>query len=178
MRQMAKYSRERGSAVTQVVLMAALLVFIILPVFSAVIEKYILLEKARVIRDSVDMANLSAYNALSCADLGRVRVEAERSEVLYIYRQILCKNLKLDEDMEPKPGSVAEGRVEILSLEVFTGDFPAWCHEGETLTKPSVHSSICVPVRPSLYRSIILKMLGRDYVDIIIHADTEIPVDN
>ena len=62
---MAKLSRERGSAVTQVVLMAALLVFIILPVFSAVIEKYILLEKARVIRDSVDMANLSAYNALS-----------------------------------------------------------------------------------------------------------------
>ena len=100
MRHMAKLSRERGSAVTQVVLMAALLVFIILPVFSAVIEKYILLEKARVIRDSVDMANLSAYNALSCADLGRVRVEAERSEVLYIYRQIL---IQFDEDMEPKP---------------------------------------------------------------------------
>jgi hypothetical protein len=175
---MKKRGLEKGSAVTQTVLMAAVLVFVILPVFSAVIEKYILMEKARIIRDSVDMTNISAYNALSCMDLGKVRIEAGRSEILEIYRQMLSTNLRLRDDLEPEPDSVAEARVEVLSLEVFTDSFPAQCPEGVSITRPAVHSSICVPVRPSLYRSVILKMLGRDYIDIIVHVDTEIPVNN
>ncbi len=170
--------RENGSAVTQIVLMAAMLVFVIMPVFSAVIEKYILMEKARIIRDSVDMTNISAYNALSGTELGKVRVDAERSDILEIYRQMLSVNLRLNDDLEPKPDSVAEGRVEVLSLEICSSGFPVQCPEGVTIMRPTVHSSIRVPVRPSLYRSIILKMLGREYVDIIVHADTEIPVNN
>lgn len=118
-----KHSRERGSAVTQTVLMAAVLIFIIMPVFSAVIEKYILMEKARVITDSVDMTNISAYNALSSAELGKVRIGAERSDILEIYRHILSINLRLNDDLEPQPDSVAEGCVEVLSLEIFSSDF-------------------------------------------------------
>lgn len=175
---MKEQIREKGSAVTQIVLMAAMLIFVIMPVFSAAIEKYILMEKARIIRDSLDMTNISAYNALSSADLGKVGIGAERSGVLEIYRQMLGMNLRLHDDLEPKPDSVAEGRVEVLSLEIYSSGFPAQCPEGATVTRPTVHSSICVPVRPSLYRSIILKMLGRDYVDIIVHTDTEIPVNN
>ena len=34
----------------------------------------------------------SAYNALSGAELGKVRVDADRSEILEIYRQILSAN--------------------------------------------------------------------------------------
>lgn len=178
MRQMKKHSWERGSAVTQTVLMAAVLIFIIMPVFSAVIEKYILMEKARVITDSVDMTNISAYNALSSAELGKVRIGAERSDILEIYRHILSINLRLNDDLEPQPDSVAEGCVEVLSLEIFSSDFPAHCPEGVPITRPAVHSTIRVPVRPSLYRGIILGMLGREYVDIIVHVDTEIPVNN
>lgn len=178
MRQMKKHSRERGSAVTQTVLMAAVLIFIIMPVFSAVIEKYILMEKARVITDSVDMTNISAYNALSSAELGKVRIGAERSDILEIYRHILSINLRLNDDLEPQPDSVAEGCVEVLSLEIFSSDFPAHCPEGVPITRPAVHSTIRVPVRPSLYRGIILGMLGRESVDIIVHVDTEIPVNN
>jgi hypothetical protein len=178
LRQMKKHSRERGSAVTQTVLMAAVLIFIIMPVFSAVIEKYILMEKARVITDSVDMTNISAYNALSSAELGKVRIGAERSDILEIYRHILSINLRLNDDLEPQPDSVAEGCVEVLSLEIFSSDFPAHCPEGVPITRPAVHSTIRVPVRPSLYRGIILGMLGREYVDIIVHVDTEIPVNN
>ena len=129
---MKKHSRERGSAVTQTVLMAAVLIFIIMPVFSAVIEKYILMEKARVITDSVDMTNISAYNALSSAELGKVRIGAERSDILEIYRHILSINLRLNDDLEPQPDSVAEGCVEVLSLEIFSSDFPAHCPEGGT----------------------------------------------
>lgn len=171
-----KYNK--GSVVTEIVLMAAMLVFVIMPVFSAVIEKYVLMEKARVIRDAADMTNISAYNALSAADLGKTAVGMSRTEILDIYREMLGRNLKLDGDMDPKPDSVAEGRVEVLSLEVYTSGFPAECPEGVTIMRPTVHSCINVPVRPSLYRGIILGILGRDYIDIVVHVDSEIPLDN
>lgn len=167
-----------GSVVTQIILFAAMLVFVILPVFSAVIEKYILMAKARVIRDAVDVTNISAYNALTVPELGKVMIGADTSKILENYKEILMLNLRLDDGMEPENGSIAEGRVEIISLEVYSSGFPVECPDGGLLTKPSVHSSIRVPVRPSLYSSIILGMLGRDYIDIIVHVDSEIPVNN
>lgn len=168
----------KGSAVTEIVLMAAVLVFVILPVFSAVTEKYVLAQKARVIRDSVDMTNISAYNSLSAVELGKTAVDMSREEIMNIYREILGLNLKLDGYLDPKPDSVAEGRVEVLSLEVFSQSFPAACPDGAIITRPAVHSCISVPVRPSLYRSVILGMLGRDHIDIVVHVDSEIPLDN
>jgi len=167
-----------GSVVTQIILFAAISVFIILPVFSAVIEKYILMAKARVIRDAVDVTNISAYNALAAPELGKVMIGADSSKILENYKEILALNLNLNDSLEPESDSVAEGKTEILSLEVYSGGFPVTCPDGEIITKPSVHSSIKVPVRPSLYRSIILNMLGKEYIDIVIHVDSEIPVNN
>lgn len=158
--------------------MAAVLVFVIMPVFSTVIEKYVLMEKARVIRDAVDMTNISAYNALSAKELGKAAVDLSYTEVLDIYGEILGRNLKLGEDMDPETDSVAEGRVEVLSLVVYNSGFPAVCPDGATIKRPSVHSCINVPVKPSLYRSIILGMLGKEHIDIVVHVDSEIPLDN
>lgn len=168
----------KGSVVTEIVLMAALLVFIIMPVFSTVIEKYVLMEKARIIRDAVDMTNISAYNALAPGELGRAAVDMSYAEVLDIYIRILGKNLNLEEDLDPKTDSVAEGRVEVLSLVVYSSGFPSECPEGAAITRPSVHSCINVPVKPSLYRSIILGMLGKEHIDLVVHVDSEIPLDN
>ncbi len=168
----------KGSVVTEVVLMAAMLVFIILPVFSAVTEKYVLMEKARVIRDTVDMTNISAYNSLTASELGKAVVDMSQAKIMDIYREMLARNLKLDGNMDPKSDSIAEGRVEVLSLVVCSSGFPAVCPEGVTITKPTVHSCIQVPVKPSLYRSIILGMLGKEHIDIVVHVDSEIPLDN
>lgn len=169
---------ECGSVVTEIILMGALLVFIILPVFSSVIEKYILMEKARAIRDTVDVTNISAYNALVASELGRVQIDADHTQITGNFKKILRLNLKLDAGMEPEPDSIAEGRVEILSVAVYTGGFPVTCPDGAVLTGPCVHSCISVPVRPSLYRGIILNMLGKDHIDIVVHVDSEIPVNN
>lgn len=168
----------KGSVVTEIVLMAAILVFIIMPVFSTVIEKYVLMEKARVIRDAVDMTNISAYNALAAKELGKAAVDLSCAEVLDIYVTILGRNLKLEEDLDPETDSIAEGRVEVLSLAVYNSGFPAACPDGAVITRPTVHSCINVPVKPSLYRSIILAMLGKEHVDIMVHVDSEIPLDN
>lgn len=158
--------------------MAAMLVFVILPVFSSVMEKYVLLEKSRLIRDAVDMTNISAYNALDTADLSKVRVNVASVEAMDIFKEILSANLRLDDGLNPGPGSVAEGRVEVLSLEIYRTGFPVSCPDGTVITKPSVHSSINIPVKPSLYRSLILNLLGKEHIDVVVHVDSEIPVNN
>jgi hypothetical protein len=168
----------KGSVVTEIVLMAAMLVFIVMPVFSAVIERYVLAQKARVIRDAADMTNISAYNALNAANLGKAAVDISQSEVMEIYKEMLGRNLRLEGDMDPKEDSVAQGRVEVLSLMIAANGFPAVCPEGAVITKPTVHSCIRVPVKPSLFRGIILGMLGREHIDIVVHVDSEIPLDN
>ena len=166
----------KGSVVVDVVIAAAMIIFVVLPVFSAVIEKYILMEKARVIRDAVDMTNISAYNGIKTGSLGQASVKFERSEVNEIFRELLCTNLALDRGMYPKYGSIAEGRVEVSSLEIYTDVFPVVCPEGSAIVKPSVHSSINVPVKPSLYRGLVLRLLGKDHIDVEVHVDSEIPV--
>ncbi len=175
---MNKFKCNKGSIVTEIVLMAAMLVFVILPIFSTVMEKYVLMEKARVIRDAIDMTNISAYNALAAKDLGKLTVDLSYSEALDIYKEMLIRNLKLGTDLNSKPDSIVEGRVEVLSLVVYSVGFPVTCPDGAVITKPAVHSSINVPVKPSLYRGIILNMLGKEHIDIVVHVDSEIPLNN
>lgn len=167
-----------GSAVAEVVIIAAMLVFVVFPVFSVVMERFIVLDKARLIRDSVDMTNISVYDALNAESLGKVSVDIFDEKAGEIFQELLCKNLKLDSGMMPRSGSVAEGRVEILSLVFYKDGFPVVCPDGSTIERPAVHSCIDIPIKPSLYRGIILNLLGRDHVDVIVHVDSEIPVNN
>lgn len=172
------FRKEEGTAVAEVIIAAAMLVFIILPVFSAVMEKYVLSEKVRIIKDAVDMTNISAYNALDTMELGMTGVDVSHSKAMDIYEKVLKANLNLDENLDPLPGSVAEGRVKVASLEIYRNGFPRSCPNGTSILRPSVHSCISIPVRPSLYRAVILSLLGRDHIDIVVHVDSEIPVNN
>ena len=170
--------KEIGSAVVDVVIAAAMLIFVILPVFSVVMEKYVLLEKARMIRDSVDVTNISAYNALFAGNLGRVYVNVDHTEALEIFKELLSANLKLDDELNPKEGSIVEGRVEVRSLEIYASGFPVICPGGKTIIKPSIHSSINIPIQPALYRRVVLALLGKNSIDVVVHVDSEIPVNN
>ena len=167
-----------GSAVVEVVIMAAMLAFVVFPVFSTVMERYILLDKARLIRDSVDMTNISVYNALNAERLGKVSVDFFDEKAGDIFRELLCRNLKLDGGLIPRSDSVAEAQVEILSLTFYKEGFPVVCPDGSTIKRPAVHSCVNIPIRPSLYRGVILNLLGRDHIDVIVHVDSEIPVNN
>lgn len=169
---------KRGSAVMDVVIAAAIVIFVLLPVFSAVIEKYVIMEKAKMIRDAVDMTNISAYNALNAGGLGRVYADIGYSKAMEIFETLLCVNLNLDESLNPKEGSIAEGRIEIKSLELYMNGFPVECSGGTMIVKPSVHSCINIPMKPSLYRKIILSILGKEHIDILVHVDSEIPINN
>ena len=166
----------KGSAVVDVVIFAAIIIFVILPVFSIIMEKYLLLNKAQIIKDAVDMTNISAYNAINAAELGKADVDVDEAGAMDIFRNLLALNLKLDEDLKPLPDSLAEDTVSIRSLIVFSDTFPSECPLGVNITRPSVHSVIVVPVRPSLYRQLILSMLGRQFVELEVHVDSDIPI--
>lgn len=166
----------RGSAIADVLIFAAVVVFVILPVFSVIMEKYLILNKAQIVRDAADMAGISVYNAINTSGLGKAGVDVTGTEAEDIYRRVLAENLRLDGSLRPLPGSLAADTVRIRSLLIYSHGLPAACPEGVTLDKPSVHCVITVPVKPSLFRKYILRMFGRQYVDIEVHVDSEIPL--
>lgn len=173
-----KEMQMQGNVVLDVVLVAVLVVFLILPLFSAVVEKYIVESKIQIIRDALDITNVSAYNALNASSLGMGNVSVDSEALDQIYKKLLAVNLNLNEDLTPKVNSIVEGRVVVESLMIRTSGFPYTCPDDMVLTRPGVHSRIVVPIRPSLYRRIILDLLGREFVELHIHVDTELPVNN
>ena len=157
--------KRTGSAVVDVLVAAAIILFVILPLFSAVIEKYILFNKAQIIEDVVDMTNISVYNALLTTSLGMQSVAMDYQQAEAIFRTYLSRNLKLEDDLTPKESSIAEGTVTVKSLII-------------DQNAHTVHSMVSIPIRPTLYRQLILDAIGKEYITIEIRVDTEIPVNN
>ena len=62
---------KKGSAVTEVIIFTFVIVFIILPLFSYVLEKSIIINKAEIIRDAIDLANISVFSSIDIAELGK-----------------------------------------------------------------------------------------------------------
>lgn len=169
------YKKNRGSAVT-VILFASMLIFIILPVFAAVIEKYILLNKANIIQDAVDVSNIAIYNTLDHVKLGKSVVDLATHETLITYRRVLAKNLQLNDDLVPLEGSLIDGHVTISELQIFKGGDNCFCPVGKKLTRTTVHSRLLFPIKPSLFRKLILG--HKAYYELEIHVDTEIPINS
>lgn len=168
----------RGSAGLDVLIFAvAFLIFVVFPVYSIVMEKAIINIKSVDIIDAIDMSNTAIYKDLN-VPYTSVMIVDFNSDIDNTYNQVLAENLKLNPDMTPKVGSLAEGTVVVNSLEIYSGGFPATCPNGRVINRPTVHSVVSIPVKPSLYREIILNLAGRDQFDLVIHRDTELPVNN
>lgn len=167
----------KGSSVVDVVIGTAIIVFIILPLFAAVIEKYIMLTRAEIIKDAVDITNISVYNSINSGYLGKSVVTFDEEYLYSLYKEMLKVNLNLNEDLTPAEHSIADGRVEIESVILYEDSFPLLCPCNIEIKRPAVHSVINVPVKPSLFREIILNMLGRQFVELKIHVDSDIPLD-
>jgi hypothetical protein len=172
------YKSNKGNAAFDIVIFVMIIIFIIFPVFSVICEKYMIVTEAQFIKDSLDMTNLAAYNAMNNEALGRNVIRFDSEEVMELYKKMLAKNLKLNEDLTPTVGSIAEGRVTIDSLICYTENLPVKCLNGRLITRPSIHSVVTVPVRPVLYRQLILELTGREYLELKVRVDSELPVNN
>lgn len=168
----------KGSAVADVLIGAMIIVLVIFPVFSAVIEKAIIYVKSQSIKDAIDITNIATYNSISINTASKNTVSFDTAELQTIYTGLLAKNLNLNSDLTPAPGSIVSGPVTIDSLVVYTSGFPQNCPDGSLIDRPSIHSRLTIRVRPTLYREIILNALGKSYVELRVHVDSDIPVNN
>jgi hypothetical protein len=173
-----KIRDETGSGVVDVIIAAALIVFVILPSVSIVLEKFIIMNKSQIIKDAVDIANISLYNAINTVYLGKNVINMDKAYVEHIYRTLLAENLNLNFDLTPKENSIVDGEVKIESIIIYTGEFPLKCPDGTDIKRPSVHSSLTLPLKPSLFRQMLLDILGREQMELKVHVDSEIPVNN
>ncbi|HOJ11390.1 MAG TPA: hypothetical protein PK733_12475 [Clostridiales bacterium] len=169
---------EKGSSISDVLIGAAIIIFIILPVFSAVVERYILFAKVQIIKDAVDITNISAYNALKTDSLGKTTVDFHNDKISGIYKKILAGNMKLDLDLNPTESSVADDTVIIKSIIIYTENIPNICPYGTSILRPAVHSCIVVPVKPTIYSRIIRKITGKNTFKLEVHVDSDIPINN
>lgn len=171
-------NRDGSSGVFTVILTAALIIFVLFPVFSVVFEKHLINVKGQMLKDAIDITNIAAYDSLRALQASKGSVDMSSMDIQEIFKKLLAKNLNLNEDLTPKENSIAEGTVVIESIEVYIENFPALCPLGKVIERASVHSIITVPIKPSLYRGFILNAIGKQYIDLNIHVDSEIPLNN
>lgn len=168
----------KGTVLVDVILFGALIVFVILPFISLILEWQIVIIKVQSIQDAVDLAAMATFGALENISYGKEGLNLNFDRLTEDYRRTLSENLRLDEDMNPEANSVVGNRVIIEELEIFTDGFPANCSEGTLLTMPSVHTIIRFSIEPALYGAALLKLTGREYFDFRLHIDSELPVNN
>ena len=171
----------KGSGTMDVLIIGAIIIFVLLPVFSAIMERYMLLVKVQAIKDAVDLTNLSSYFAMETEILGKGDVSFDEDKLLGKYKEMLAKNLRLDDGLNPEEGSIADCQVRIESVVLYSEyneDFPASCPEGASIMRPAVHSSIVVPVKPVFFAGIIKSLSGKEYIELKVHVDSDIPINN
>ena len=173
----------KGSIVSDLLIFTLVVVFIILPLFSAVFDQYILLLKAQAIKDAIDVTNLAAYNAMKIPEKSETQITAAANDIRSNYMPMLALNLNLNSNLTPKENSIVNRTIEIVNITVYPKGmaFPVTCPKGGLIRRPSVHTVIKVSMKPALYWNIYKFLTGtagdgmREYN---IHVDTELPYNN
>ncbi len=173
----------KGSVVSDFLLFILIIIFVVIPLFSSVFEQYVLLLKGQAVKDAIDITNLAAYNAMTITEKSENIITAAASDIKANYIPILALNMNLNSDLTPKENSIADGTVEIINITVYSKgmSFPITCPKGSIISRPSIHSIIKVPMKPSLYWNIyrfITGAIGDGMREYNIHVDTELPVNN
>ena len=171
-------SGKKGTVLVDVILFGALIIFVMLPLVSLILEWQIVIIKVQSIQDAVDLATLSAFGALENVSYGKDGLNLNYERLKEDYMKTLSDNLKLDGGMNPEDNSVLGGRVLIEELEIYCADLPVNCSGGTLLTMPSVHIIIIFSIKPALYGAALLELSGREYFDFRLHSDSEMPVNN
>lgn len=172
-----------GSIVSDLLIFTLVVIFVLLPIFSAVFEQYILLLKGKAIRDAIDMTNLAAYNAMKIPEKSESKITATVHDIDAIFKPMIALNMNLNSDLTPKENSIVDETVKIVNITVYPKgmSFPVTCPEGSTICRPTVHSVIKVSIKPALYWNIYKLLTGAEgdgIKDYMVHRDTELPYNN
>lgn len=147
------YFTKKGS-VEFTVIFCAVTVFILLPLFGTIAQKIILYQKKIMVYQSVDLAVMAAYTSLDTSHAGTGELVLTEGKFHQIFKNVLSKNLKLDNTMEGYPNSIVNGKVEIVKLEFFNTGLPVTVGK-RTFIYPFIRCEIKVPVKADIFSQLI-----------------------
>ncbi len=157
---------ERGSTT----LVFGLLVLLPVMVFSMfLIESRLLYMEKSMVDDAVVAAGLAALKCVNSIDAAYGEYVIEPSQARTVFDEYLKKNLKLDDNFNPLPGSIAATSVIVEDFRVYNpDDVPTECPEGTFVRNSSIHVVVSLKVeRPAL------RGLFGSKTDIVVHRDVD-----
>lgn len=134
-----------------IALLWSIIFFIIVLSCVFVIDMYYVNVKAEIAKDAVTMAALSVYKDIKSDQLesGNVILDENALKTFKIY---LAKNMKLNNDLVARTGSVAIGKVEIDQFILYTQSSQEKVYPDGTAInyKPSIYVRIKYNIEPIL----------------------------
>lgn len=119
--------------------------------------------------DAVTAAALAALKSNNPVDIAYGEYLLDTNAARDTFYEYLRKNMKLDDGMNPLPGSVVAGPVYVEEFAIYNpGSYPAFCPRGTYIKNTAIHVVVKFRAkRPAL------KGLFGDNVDIVIHRDVD-----
>lgn len=117
--------------------------------FGLMFDVGYLIMRRDIAKNALDFSNMAVYREVDDNHLADGELYINEGSAENTFLNYLQYNLKLDSNLNPLPNSIASGRVEVVSFEVFNPDeLPATDSLGNTVNEVSVHSRIVVPIKP------------------------------
>lgn len=177
-----KYLKDqRGSiGVNTVLIGVAIIVFVILPIFSVGVEYLRMNILGDTVKEAIDLSATSAYITLSVNRASEVDVSFNASEFGDVFEEYLKKNLSLNDDLSPKGDSMVDGSIRIVGYNFFLGSALPYTdpETGITYNRPFVDVELILPVKPVLFIEEIAKLAGKTEFEVTVKHKVTLPIDN
>jgi hypothetical protein len=169
----------KGEATGIILMFVLMFVFVFLPVFAAVFEQVLFQIKAADLREGVELSSIATYTAMNAGSLAEVDVNYNAAKLESTFKKYLASNLHLNDDLTPKAtGSVISGPITVVGNVPQFIPVGSQCPDGNVATRPMIHVSLIIPIKPTLYEYTVLQLLGVSTINCNVSLDTEIVLDN
>lgn len=139
--------RDRKGGATAVI--GAIITLISMMLFALAFDTAFLYARRDTTKQALDYSNMAVYRNLNREKLADGILEIDVISAQDTFREFLANNLRLDGNLNPLPGSLAAGPVQVVDFQVFNPeDLPNTDGLGNIVTEVSVYSQIRVPVKP------------------------------
>lgn len=134
-----------------------------------IIESKLLNTQYNMADDAIVAAGLGALKSANPLDLAYGEYKLDSDMARKTFDDLLRKNMKLDNNFNPLPGSAVKSPVKIEEFKVYNpGDYPTECPQGTLIQDTSIHVVVAFKVeRPAL------KGMFGETVDVAIHRDVD-----
>ena len=166
--------------VLEIILFTCVILFIIFPIFSIVIEKVILDLKSDEIKGIIKDATESTFIALNIDTTSVENIDVDLDRFKEVFERYIKTNFNLKEDFKPKDNSMVDGPVKINKIIFYGTNSLPFTHPTKEITynRPFIEVEVIFPIKPHLYRKVILDALGKEYLEVTINYHYTLPINN